>query len=645
MTWFVGLGSTNSATRSSDGITWDAAGAIGTVPVTVRAMTHGNGVFVAVGDNTSGGGGCFTSPDGITWTSRSMPYAANWLDVTWNGSVFCAVGNSASGGAATSPDGITWTGRALTARTWKCIEWNGSVFAALADGTIAGAATSPDGITWTNRTVPSAQTFMRMAWNGSVFCATCSSVNNVVTSPDGITWTNRAIGAIANWTDIIWNGSVFCVITQTGTTCSTSPDGTTWTARTKQAGTGTPYWDSLAWNGSVFCAVAWNASEAQTSPDGITWTLRTTTAALYAVASGNAVNTVGSSSTAAVVGAGSVRQDTVTSGFSNAGVVSDTNTVTVWHAAALSSLASAYAAALVGVARSVTGYSIATAAGSGWASNSTLAAANSSATILAESIARVFNGFVTAQSMAAILTGSVTGVFASGYSAGIFTSLTQAPTIFWDVVYSTAQTSAASDGVRRTEATVIGTISIGGIILGQAKYIVAGMSEAQISSGIRFLQQYWDGWVFNLNTKAPSFYENFKFNSFARIGDNYYGCSDTGIYLLGGDLDDTMPINSTITTGTSDLTTDKYDGATTKTVPYVYVEASSPEPMLLTCNVEGQSYTYKTRVVKTAIASSRADVGKGLIGTFWQFEIKNQNGVDFNIESIIAAPISRSRRF
>jgi len=220
-----------------------------------------------------------------------------------------------------------------------------------------------------------------------------------------------------------------------------------------------------------------------------------------------------------------------------------------------------------------------------------------------------------------------------------------APTILWEVVASSAAVSGAGSNTRVKDGVVTGTMVVNGVVIGSASYQVSGLSITEILDGIKFVQQYWDGWSFNLNTKAPSFYENFKFNSFARIGKDYYGCNDTGIYLLGGDLDDTANIDAVITTNLSDLSTETYDGAQMKMVPNVYIAARSPEPMLLTCNVEGKSCTYKFRAGKTVIASTRADVGKGLQGTFWQFELKNQNGADFEIESLTAMPVAKSRKF
>ena len=49
-----------------------------------------------------------TSPDGTTWTQRTMPSNQTWSNLSWNGTIFCATIN---GGSiyATSPDGTSWT--------------------------------------------------------------------------------------------------------------------------------------------------------------------------------------------------------------------------------------------------------------------------------------------------------------------------------------------------------------------------------------------------------------------------------------------------------------------------------------------------------------------------------------------------------
>lgn len=229
-------------------------------------------------------------------------------------------------------------------------------------------------------------------------------------------------------------------------------------------------------------------------------------------------------------------------------------------------------------------------------------------------------------------------------STAALTSTGASPTIFWEVVASAASVADAATAQRLLDVTVSASVVLNGAVIGSASYHVSAASIAEIVTGIQFVQDFWDGWAFNLNNNAPSFYENFKFNSFARIGKNYYGCNDSGIHLLGADLDGAEAINSTITLGKSDLSTDKFYGGTRKSVPAVYVAARSVEPLKLTCRVEGQEYTYTFSAAADEVKQTRVEPGKGLLGTFWQFELTNQNGADYEILSLTAKPHALKRR-
>mgnify|MGYP006365523767 CR=1 FL=1 len=69
-----------------------------------------------------------TSPDGITWTSRT-PATGNWNSVCWcqERGVFLAVGGSGTNRTMTSPDGITWTGHLVFGgdnNSWEGVCWS-----------------------------------------------------------------------------------------------------------------------------------------------------------------------------------------------------------------------------------------------------------------------------------------------------------------------------------------------------------------------------------------------------------------------------------------------------------------------------------------------------------------------------------------
>ena len=83
------------------------------------------------------------SPQGVTWTQRTLPVSASWQSVTYGNGLFVAVAYSSSI-AATSPDGITWTQRTLpTSPNWRSVTYGNGLFVAVASATSI-AATSPD---------------------------------------------------------------------------------------------------------------------------------------------------------------------------------------------------------------------------------------------------------------------------------------------------------------------------------------------------------------------------------------------------------------------------------------------------------------------------------------------------------------------
>ena len=291
-------------------------------------IAYGAGVFVAVGEPDATDAQILTSSDGITWTERANPQARRLYGITWNGSIFCAVGGTASDVyIITSPDGTTWTERTpptTTVRLWS-VTWSDSLFCAVGRAS-AGSPyilTSPDGITWTSRTTTASTDLKSVTWGNGLFVATGDADATdglILTSPDGITWTERDnpkafdltnVQAVdngfyasgeADGTDgylifssdgIVWeeisNLKNFAIydVAQVGDyiVCVGAADGTdayiftkgifqTWTERSNPKNFNLY---GITWSGTQFCAVgAADGTDAYiiTSPDGTTWTER-----------------------------------------------------------------------------------------------------------------------------------------------------------------------------------------------------------------------------------------------------------------------------------------------------------------------------------------------------------------------------------
>jgi hypothetical protein len=152
----------------------------------LQDIAYGNGLFVAVGYN----GTVLTSPDGITWTSRTSGITGGLTGVAFGNGMFVAVGFG--GSLTTSPDGITWTLRISSdSGNAYYTDYANGLFIRLRS--LGYILTSPDGVTWTSRTSGTSRNLLQTAYGSGLFVIV-GEAGTVLTSPDGITWTSRTSG-------------------------------------------------------------------------------------------------------------------------------------------------------------------------------------------------------------------------------------------------------------------------------------------------------------------------------------------------------------------------------------------------------------------------------------------------------------------
>lgn len=226
-----------------------------------------------------------TSPDGITWTIRTIGYDDNqWRSVCWSLELdlFCAVSSDGvTERVMTSPDGITWTMQTSILSSWQGICWSSglSLFCAVGSNV---AMTSPDGINWTNQAGAISSGWNEICWSPKleIFCAVASSgTDRVMTSPDGINWTSYTITA-NQWNGVCWSPelSLFVAVSRDGVDnrVITSPDGINWTIGST-AGISSQWWLSVKWSSALGIFVAFGdfKNTVMTSPDGFFWRTQT----------------------------------------------------------------------------------------------------------------------------------------------------------------------------------------------------------------------------------------------------------------------------------------------------------------------------------------------------------------------------------
>jgi hypothetical protein len=117
-----------------------------------------------------------TSPDGITWTSRTSAADNNWNGITYGNGLFVAVALTGTGNRVmTSPDGITWTSRTSAAENeYNSVCYGGGLFVAVAQSGTYRVMASTDGITWKAGTAAAAYYWRSICYADDVFIAIAS---------------------------------------------------------------------------------------------------------------------------------------------------------------------------------------------------------------------------------------------------------------------------------------------------------------------------------------------------------------------------------------------------------------------------------------------------------------------------------------
>lgn len=173
---------------------------------------NGSNLFVAVGAN----GVLFTSPDGLTWTSRTSGFGSNYvINVAYGNGLWVAVGGN--GTITTSTDGITWTARTSNMGTNEIrgITYANSLWVAVGAGggttNTGGITYSTDGITWTRKSqsLTVGSNYWDVVWNGTnwIVGADHSTNNHLYASTPSGTWTVGATGSAGGVFKVAWDGT------------------------------------------------------------------------------------------------------------------------------------------------------------------------------------------------------------------------------------------------------------------------------------------------------------------------------------------------------------------------------------------------------------------------------------------------------
>ncbi|MDG3577114.1 hypothetical protein P7F60_11995 [Rhizobium sp. YJ-22] len=237
---FVAVGATGTIITSPDRTNWTVRSS-GT-SLNLTGVAYGNGIFVAVGfDPNNGQVVACVSPDGVTWSASNITasgYSA--FSIAFGNGVFVVVGGSQLNQISgfTSPNGTSWTQRTLPSDTGtiRDVTYTGSLFIAVRAFGASGIYTSPDGTTWTARTSPGSGTIYGVA-NGASLSIAVGAGGLIISSPDGVAWTSRTSGTSQQLNSASYSPSAkWLVVGNTGTALISSA-GTSWALSATGVGT------------------------------------------------------------------------------------------------------------------------------------------------------------------------------------------------------------------------------------------------------------------------------------------------------------------------------------------------------------------------------------------------------------------------
>ncbi|RUR68692.1 hypothetical protein EJP67_16645 [Variovorax guangxiensis] len=143
----------------------------------------------------------------------------------------------------------------------------------------------------------------------------------------------------------------------------------------------------------------------------------------------------------------------------------------------------------------------------------------------------------------------------------------------------------------------------------------------------------------NMAGYGSTSYANYGFNSFARIGDRYYGAKLGGLFLLEGDSDAGAPIQAAICPGQLD-----FGSSQEKTIAEAFAGVASEGRMVLKVALLDDEFLYEAESCSKQLRQHRFKLGKGLKANYLTPVLYNQNGEDFEIDSLEFSVATLSRK-
>jgi len=549
--------------------------------------------------------------------------------------------------------------------------------------TSVSVATSTNGTTWTSTLTsgfPIGFGPHSISYNGSIFVAIAAdyfNIRRIYSSTNGIDWTERLTGLYAN-SKVAWNNSVFCACTSAGY-ATTSPDGITWTTR--------------GLSGTQSYLAAGPAVSSLLGDTPITFLISSSLSYYSAnhTLFGNSYINILPSSTLVLVGAQHFLTGNSTISFNidsllstllrhdivgsssiyfniNSSKITTPRLVTVSDSFSLSSTLVYYE--LTKIVEQISLFD-----NNSSRSNIkllisdyinivdkiliTLKISISESIFLASTLSSIIKRIETITSILSVketisTTGSLSNIIVS-----LITILGEIDRRTLASITDAILISSTISSLYKSISLLLDSIVLVDSNIGKSIQILSVVDSILINSSVLsnslFRSNIFDSFVisiptiegsdkylaylFSPETSGISNYNNYNFDSCTKFNSKYLFSNSTGLYEYGGDLDDLSAI-------TSHLETVAYDfgSSNLKQVPAVYLGLSSSGSTIMKVKVDGKAEViYKLNKKTSNLQTQKVEIGKGLIGRYFQFELITE-APDFSIESIEFYPLELKRK-
>lgn len=162
-------------------------------------------------------------------------------------------------------------------------------------------------------------------------------------------------------------------------------------------------------------------------------------------------------------------------------------------------------------------------------------------------------------------------------------------------------------------------------------------AQGRVETVAEIIASAVSAYLINTKTAGHATYDNFNFNSFFKLGSDYYGCSSEGIFKLDAILDKPWSVKTGVTT---------FGKREKKYVHDTYVETRAAADFELSETIDEQIVRSNAVVYddsRQGLHTRRVKLPKGLSGTAWQFELSGSGGdVEIKVLDVEAIVSQRS---